>query len=181
MPKTDKVVRLFSIFQNWPFFFEEISSDRLLIVSATGVRYAALLKDKMIPRLQVRMVLQPLTFMQDGALPDSASSVMPIVRTTFKDTLVLSRFFHREWPTRLPDLTRYDFSLWTAWNLMCTEIVLCSWPGCPSSRLRDTPWTEFRWYLWLGILTTTIFARNPQNVFNRQQCWITHGVENILQ
>ncbi|GBM11606.1 hypothetical protein AVEN_180153-1 [Araneus ventricosus] len=52
-----------------PYFFEEITANRIQTCSVTGQRYRDMLRDFVIPKLQQRGCLQDIIFMQDGAPP----------------------------------------------------------------------------------------------------------------
>lgn len=95
-----------------PFFFEEMRDSDFVTVSVTGKRYADMLQNQIIPSLADKHLLGSTIFMQDGAPPHIAKRVKDLLRSSFGDDRVLSRYFPQAWPPRSPDLTPCDYWLW---------------------------------------------------------------------
>lgn len=126
-PKSDNTVRIYSLFLHWPFFFfEEISCDRLQTVSVTGVRYATLLKDKVI-HLQERKILYSVTFMQDGATPLISSHVVKSFGLHLEILVSWVTFISTNDLQGLQIVFLVIFRYGAARNHMCTCLFL-AWP-----------------------------------------------------
>lgn len=96
---------------HWSIFFEEIVGDEEQTVTVNTNRYLNVLQIYVIPRLQMRGILDEVTFMQDGAPPHIGKAVRDFLTTTFHDR-VISRYMPHAWPPRSPDLTPLDFWFW---------------------------------------------------------------------
>ncbi|GFT56793.1 uncharacterized protein TNCV_1268851 [Trichonephila clavipes] len=92
-----------------PFFFEEMWDSGFVTATVTSERYADMLQNRIIPSLADKHLLERTIFMQDGVPPHIARRVKDLLRRSFGDDRVLSRYFHHAWPTRSPDLSPCDY------------------------------------------------------------------------
>ncbi|GFT30759.1 uncharacterized protein TNCV_759461 [Trichonephila clavipes] len=65
-----------------PYFFEELGAGGPVICSITGLRYASLLRNKIIPDLQARQCLSRIILMQDGVPPHIIRCVKTFLNIT---------------------------------------------------------------------------------------------------
>jgi hypothetical protein len=85
-----------------PFFFDS---------TITGDMYLEILKHQIWPALQVIPNLQEMFFMQDGAPPHWFGAVRVWLDERFPNRWI-GRDGPISWPSRSPDLTPMDFSVW---------------------------------------------------------------------
>lgn len=95
-----------------PYFYEESRQSGPVTCSVNADRYAAMLRNFVVPQLQQRGCLDSTTFMQDGAPPHIGRQVQRLLREHFSDSRIISRAFPTAWPPRSPDLNPCDFWLW---------------------------------------------------------------------
>jgi len=91
-----------------PYFFED---ERGNACTVTSERYAHMLQDFFIHRLQGLPVNKATYFQQDGAISHAATTALNILRPLFPGHLI-SRYGDIEWPARSPDLSVCDFYVW---------------------------------------------------------------------
>jgi len=87
-----------------PYFFED---ERRNACTVTSERYANMLQDFFIPRLQGLPVNKITYFQQDGATSHTAKIAMNILRPLLPGHLISIA-----WPAISPDLSVCDFYLW---------------------------------------------------------------------
>lgn len=86
-----------------PLFFETITSKGQVHTTVTSSSYSAILRNH---------VINTTVFMQEGAPPHIAIPAKQLLRETYGEDRFISRNFKHSWPSRYPDLNRYDFWLW---------------------------------------------------------------------
>ncbi|GFT73513.1 putative transposable element [Trichonephila clavipes] len=80
-------------------------------VTVNGDRYRAMITNFFIPELNNHDD-QELWFQQDGATCHTARTTIDLLKDTFGDRLIISRFGPVNWPPRSCDLTPLDYFLW---------------------------------------------------------------------
>jgi len=88
-----------------PYSFEDKRGNACTV---TSERYAHMLQDFLIPRLQGLPVNKTTYFQQDGATSHTAKIATNILRPLFLGHLI-SIYGDIEWPARSPDLSVRDF------------------------------------------------------------------------
>ncbi|GFV75722.1 uncharacterized protein TNCV_1756501 [Trichonephila clavipes] len=153
-----------------PFFFEETTPTGPATCSVTGSRYAAMLKNYVLPELRRRNALNGIVWMQDGAPPHIARSVKRLLDQHF-DYRIISRYYPFPWPARSPDLTAMDFWFW---GYLKSTVYLCN-PQTLSD-LKDSIRRE------IGNIPRAMLGAAILSTVSRMQCVIacdgTH-VENV--
>lgn len=152
-----------------PFFFEETTPTGPATCSVTGLRYAAMLKNYVLPELRRLNALNDIVWMQDGAPPHIARSVKRLLDQHFGDRII-SRYYPFPWPARSPDLTPMDFWFW---GYLKSRVYLCN-PQTLSD-LKDSIRRE------IGNIPRAMLRAATLSTVSRMQCVIacdgTH-VEN---
>ncbi|GFW07462.1 uncharacterized protein TNCV_3915951 [Trichonephila clavipes] len=153
-----------------PFFFEETTPIGPATCSVTGSRYAAMLKNYVLPELRRRNALNDIVWMQDGAPPHIARSVKRLLDQHFGDRII-SRYYPFPSPARSPDLTPMDFWFW---GYLKSTVYLCT-PQTLSD-LKDSIRRE------IGNIPRAMLRAAILSTVSRMQCVIacdgTH-VENV--
>jgi len=90
-----------------PYFFEDKRGNACTV---TSERYAHMLQDSFIPRLQGLPVNKTTYFQQDGATSHTAKIAINILCPLFPGHLI-SSYGNIAWPARSPDLSVCDFYL----------------------------------------------------------------------
>ncbi|GFV81346.1 uncharacterized protein TNCV_4773721 [Trichonephila clavipes] len=91
-----------------PYFFKNDGGHN---VTVNGDRYRAMITNFFIPELNNHDV-QELWFQQDGATCHTARATIDLLKDTFSDHRLISRFGPVNWPPRSCDLTPLDYFLW---------------------------------------------------------------------
>ena len=86
-----------------PFFFTE---------TINGQRYLTMLKEQVMPAIQLFPRIPELIFMQDKAPPHWAKSVRNFLNEVFPMRWMGRGSPNHPWPPRSPDLTPMDFFYW---------------------------------------------------------------------
>ncbi|GFU02815.1 uncharacterized protein TNCV_1893421 [Trichonephila clavipes] len=118
-PKVTVRCRFSASFILGPYFFEDLGAGGPITCSITRQRYASLLRNKIIPDLQARII-----FMQDGAHQHITRCVKDVHKHHFIEERVISHQIHHLWPPRSPDLNPCDF--WLRGHLK--QLVSCDQP-----------------------------------------------------
>ena len=79
-----------------PFFFEETTPTGPATCSVTDSRYAAMLKNNVLPELRRRNALNDIVWMQDGAPPHIAKSARKVLEQHYGDRITHSIFLFRD-------------------------------------------------------------------------------------
>ncbi len=85
--------------------------------TVTSSSYHSLIKDDIIPELDIRGYLKSAVYRQDGAKPHISDKNLLLPRNTFKNCIILNRFLQLfntswNWPPYGPDLNPWDYFLW---------------------------------------------------------------------
>ncbi|GFT14517.1 uncharacterized protein TNCV_4004611 [Trichonephila clavipes] len=138
-----------------------------------GSRYAAMLKNYVLPELRRWNALNDIVWMQDGAPPHrwrTSRSVKRLLDQHFGDRII-SRYYPFPWPARSPDLTPMDFWFW---GYLKSTVYLCN-PQTLSD-LKDSIRRE------IGNIPRVMLRAAILSTVSRMQCVIacdgTH-VENV--
>ena len=91
-----------------PYFFEDSSGERETVKTQN---YLKMMKQKFVPALKRKKLLDKAWFMQDGAPPHCSKDAMEALAAIFS-TRLISRNAAFSWPSYSPDLNPCDFFLW---------------------------------------------------------------------
>ena len=94
-----------------PFFFQEMRDSGSETVSVTGVKYADMFQNRIIPSLAHKCLLESTTFMQDGSPPHITRQMKDLLGRSFGDNRLLSPYFRYAWSPRSPYLNPCNYWL----------------------------------------------------------------------
>ncbi len=71
-----------------------------------------MLKDDIIPELDIRRYLKSAVYQQNGAKPHTSDENLLLLQNTCKNGVISNRFPQMNWPHYSPDLNPCDYFLW---------------------------------------------------------------------